>query len=185
VRPGVLSLQGDVAEHLRALAACGCDPLEVRTSDELAAVDALVIPGGESTTILKLLDRYALREPLVRRIRQGLGVLGTCAGAIVLAARSSDGETPLGVLDIAVRRNAYGRQRESFEAEVEVSGAGRVPALFIRAPVFEELGPGVEVLGTLDGHPVAVRSGKLLALAFHPELSGTEAVHRLFVEEIA
>ncbi len=185
MHPGVLSLQGDVAEHVHALAACGTAPVEVRTAEQLGSVDALIIPGGESTTILKLIDRYGLREPLVRRIRDGLGVLGTCAGAIVLASRTSDGEPPLGVMDIAVRRNAYGRQRESFEAEVDLTGLGPIPAVFIRAPIFEDLGPGVEVIGTLDGRPVAVRSGKLVATAFHPELSGTSAVHRYFLEEIA
>jgi 5'-phosphate synthase pdxT subunit len=189
-------LQGDVAEHRRALEACGAEPLEVRTSADLEAVDALVIPGGESTTILKLIDRYELRDPLVKRIEAGLPVFGTCAGAIVLAARTSDGEPPLGVLDIGVLRNAYGRQRESFEAEVDVAGVGLVRAVFIRAPVFVEVGPGVEVLATFDGRPVAVRSGNLLAIAFHPELirpleggpgelTGTLGLHRYFLEEIA
>jgi len=196
MRPGVLALQGDFAEHRRALEACGTDAPEVRTAADLEHIDALIIPGGESTTILKLIDRYELREPLVKHIEAGLPVFGTCAGAIVLASKSSDGEPPLGVLDVAVRRNAYGRQRESFEAEVEVTGVGTVPALFIRAPVFEDPGPGVEVLARWAGRPVAVRSGRLLAIAFHPELirplegglgklAGTLAMHRFFLEEIA
>jgi len=185
VRAGVLALQGDFAEHRRALEACGASSVEVRTLEDLEGVDALVIPGGESTTMLKLIDRYDLRDPLLKRIEAGMPVFGTCAGAIVLAAWTSDGEPPLGVLDIGVRRNAYGRQRESFEAEVEVAGVGVVPAVFIRAPVFEAPGPGVEVLGTWAEHPVAVRSGNLLAIAFHPELAGTLSMHRYFLEELA
>jgi 5'-phosphate synthase pdxT subunit len=185
VRPGVLALQGDFAEHRRALEACGVDAAEVRSAADLERVDALVIPGGESTTILKLIDRYELREPLVKHIEAGLPVFGTCAGAIVLASKASDGEPPLGVLDVAVRRNAYGRQRESFEAEIEVAGVGTVPAVFIRAPVFEDPGDGVEVLARWADRPVAVRSGGLLAIAFHPELAGTLAMHRFFLEEVA
>ena len=185
MRPGVLALQGDFAEHRRALEACGTDPIEVRTAADLEHVDALIMPGGESTTMLKLVDRYELREPLVKHIEAGMAVFGTCAGAIVLASKASDGEPPLGVLDIAVRRNAYGRQRESFEAEIDVTGVGIVPAVFIRAPVFEDPGEGVEVLATWAGRPVAVRSGRLLAIAFHPELAGTLALHRFFLEEMA
>jgi 5'-phosphate synthase pdxT subunit len=167
------------------LESCGHDPIEVRSVADLEHVDALIIPGGESTTMLKLIDRYELREPLVKHIEAGLPVFGTCAGAIVLASKASDGEPPLGVLDVAVRRNAYGRQRESFEAEVDVAGVGPVPAVFIRAPVFEEPGHGVEVLATWGGLPVAVRSGSLLAITFHPELGGTLAMHRFFLEEVA
>jgi 5'-phosphate synthase pdxT subunit len=185
VRPGVLALQGDFAEHRCALESCGTDPIEVRSVADLEQVDALVIPGGESTTMLKLIDRYELREPLVKHIEAGLPVFGTCAGAIVLASKASDGEPPLGVLDVAVRRNAYGRQRESFEAEVDVTGVGIVPAVFIRAPVFEDPGAAVEVLATWAGRPVAVRSGHLLAISFHPELAGTLAMHRFFLEEMA
>ncbi len=185
LRAGVLALQGDVAEHRRALAACGAAPLEVRTREDLEAVDALVIPGGESTTMLKLIDRYELRDPLVKRIEAGMPTFGICAGAILLASRTSDGEPPLGVLDLTVHRNAYGRQRESFEAEVDMAGVGVVPAVFIRAPVFEEPGPGLEVLATWAGCPVAVRSGNVLAIAFHPELAGTLALHRYFLEDVA
>ena len=194
-RVGVLGLQGDFAEHLRVLTGIGAEAVDVRRPEQLDDIDALIIPGGESTTILKLIDRYELREPLVKHIEAGLPVFGTCAGAIVLASKSSDGEPPLGVLDVAVRRNAYGRQRESFEAEVDVAGVGTVRAMFIRAPVFEDPGEGVDVLATWAGRPVAVRSGGLLAVAFHPELirpregglgelAGTLAMHRFFLEEI-
>jgi 5'-phosphate synthase pdxT subunit len=188
-RIGVLGLQGGFAEHLRALRRCGLEPADVRTAAQLAAVDALVIPGGESTTMLKLLDRFGLRAPLVERIRAGMGVFGTCAGAIVLSSRSSDGEPPLRVLDVGVRRNAYGRQVESFEADVNVAGIGAVHGVFIRAPVFEETGPGVDVLARLarnrgPSHPVLVRSGRLLASAFHPELTGDLRLHRYFLSEV-
>lgn len=184
VRAGVLALQGDFAEHLASLAACGAPGVEVRSPADLDGVDALIIPGGESTTILKLIDRYELREPLVKRIEAGMPVFGTCAGAIVLAARTSDGEVPLGLLDLFVRRNAYGRQRESFEAEVQVDGIGTVSGVFIRAPVFEDPGPGVVVLAAWDQRPVAVRSGNILATAFHPELTGSLGMHRYFLDEI-
>jgi 5'-phosphate synthase pdxT subunit len=182
VRAGILALQGDVVEHGRVLRQCGADPVEVRAPSDLEDLDALVIPGGESTTMLKLIDRYELRDPLVKRIEAGLPTLGTCAGAIVLASRTSDGEQPLGVLDLSVRRNAYGSQRDSFEAEVDVAGVGPLTAVFIRAPVFEDPGPGAEVLATWGGRPVVVRSGRLLVTSFHPELSGTPALHRWFLD---
>ncbi|GAC1361809.1 MAG: pyridoxal 5'-phosphate synthase glutaminase subunit PdxT [Actinomycetota bacterium] len=185
IRAGVLSLQGDFAEHLASLAACDVPGTEVRSPADLETVDALVIPGGESTTMLKLIDRFELREPLVKRIQAGMPVFGTCAGAIVLAHRTSDGETPLGMLDLFVRRNAYGRQRDSFEAELEVTGVGAVYGVFIRAPVFEEPGAGVAVLATWDQRPVAVRAGRILATAFHPELTRSVAMHRYFLDEIA
>jgi 5'-phosphate synthase pdxT subunit len=181
---GILALQGDVAEHRRALAACGVEATEVRSAAELDGVDALIIPGGESTTMLKLIDRFELRDPLVKRIDAGLPVLATCAGAIVLARRVSDGEPPLGVLDLSVIRNAYGPQRESFETDLEVTGIGTLHAAFIRAPVFEEPGPGVEVLARWAGRPVAVRAGGILALAFHPEITGSLGLHRYFLETI-
>ena len=188
---GVLGLQGGFAEHIAALRRCGAETVDVRTAGQLEGCDALVIPGGESTTMLKLLDRFDLRGPLVERIEAGLPVFGTCAGAIVLSARSSDGEAPLGVLDLAVRRNAYGRQIESFETEVDVRGLGPVPAVFIRAPVFEETGTGVEVLATLAPNgaggperPVLVRAGPLLASAFHPELTDDLRLHRFFLTDV-
>lgn len=179
---GILALQGDVAEHRRALRACGVEPVDVRSASELDAVGALVIPGGESTTMLKLIDRYDLREGLVKRIEAGMPVLATCAGAIVLARRVSDGEPPLGVLDLAVTRNAYGSQRESFETQVAVEGVGMVEAAFIRAPAFEDPGPEVRVLGSWEGWPVAVRTETILAVAFHTEITGSTALHRYFVE---
>ena len=179
---GILALQGDVAEHRTALRACGVEPREVRTAAELEAVERIVLPGGESTTLLKLIDRYELRDPLVKRIAGGMPVLATCAGAIILATRVSDGEAPLGVLDLTVTRNAYGTQRDSFEADLEVAGVGPVRAAFIRAPAFGAPGPGVEVLADWDGRPVAVRSGAILALAFHPEITGTPVLHRYFLD---
>ena len=179
---GILALQGDVAEHRAALRGCGVEPVDVRTPAELEAVDALVLPGGESTTLLKLIDRSELRDPLVKRIAGGMPVLATCAGAIILATRVSDGEAPLGVLDLTVTRNAYGTQRDSFEADIDVAGVGPVRAVFIRAPVFDATGPGVEVLASWDGHPVAVRAGAILALAFHPEITGTPVLHRYFLD---
>lgn len=184
-RTGVLALQGDFAEHLRSLAACGTQGTEVRSPADLEGVDALIIPGGESTTMLKLIDRYELREPLTKRVRAGMPVFGTCAGAIVLATRTSDGEPPLGVLDVSVLRNAYGRQRESFEADLEVTGVGSVPGVFIRAPVFEETGPGVAILSTWADRAVAVRAGAILATSFHPELTNSTAMHRYFLDTVA
>jgi pyridoxal 5'-phosphate synthase pdxT subunit len=182
---GVLAYQGDVREHLRALAAAGADAVEVRTLADLDRVDGLVVPGGESTVIGKLADRYGLLEPLRQRARAGLPVLGTCAGMILLA-REVEGPPQhlLGVLDVRVRRNAFGRQVASFEAEVDVKGldGGPVPAAFIRAPWVADAGPEVEVLAELDGRVVAVRQGDLLATAFHPELCGDTRLHRWLVD---
>ena len=182
---GVLAYQGDVREHLRALAAVGADAVEVRTLADLDRVDGLVIPGGESTVIGKLAARYGLLEPLRERARAGLPVLGTCAGMILLA-REVEGppQDLLGVLDVRVRRNAFGRQVASFEAEVDVKGldGGPVAGAFIRAPWVAEAGPDVEVLAELDGRVVAVRQGNLLATAFHPELCGDTRLHRWLVD---
>ena len=184
-RVGVLAYQGDVREHLRALAEVGADACEVRTLADLDRVDGLVIPGGESTVIGKLAARYGLLDPLRERARAGLPVFGTCAGMILLA-REVEGppQDLLGVLDVRVRRNAFGRQVASFEAEVDVKGldGGPVPAAFIRAPWVEAAGPGVEVLAEVDGRVVAVRQGDLLATAFHPELTGERRLHRWFVD---
>ncbi|MGH2767916.1 MAG: pyridoxal 5'-phosphate synthase glutaminase subunit PdxT [Actinomycetota bacterium] len=184
MRVGVLALQGDFAAHLAALESCGCEALEVRSAPEVEAVDALIIPGGESTTILKLIDRFELRDLLIKRIGGGLAVFGTCAGAILLSHEASDGEPPLGVLDLTVERNAYGRQVESFETGLEVKGLGTVRAVFIRAPVFVSVGAAVEVLATWAERPVLVREGKLLASAFHPELTGDLRIHRYFLEKV-
>jgi pyridoxal 5'-phosphate synthase pdxT subunit len=184
-RIGVLAYQGDVREHLRILAELGADAREVRTLAELDQVDGLIVPGGESTVIGKLAARYGLLEPLRERARAGLPVFGTCAGMILLA-REVEGppQDLLGVLDVRVRRNAFGRQVASFEAEVDVKGldGGPVAAAFIRAPWVAEAGPAVEVLAEVDGRVVAVRQGDLLATAFHPELTGERRLHRWFVD---
>jgi 5'-phosphate synthase pdxT subunit len=186
---GVLALQGDVREHLAALVAEGADAVPVRRPDELAAVDGLVLPGGESTTIAKLAARFGLMEPLRATVRGGLPVYGSCAGMVLLADRLLDAppdQVTVGGLDVTVRRNAFGRQVDSFESTVRL-GEATVPAVFIRAPWVEEAGPQVEVLGRVvggagDGKIVAVRQGSLLATSFHPELTGDRRVHALFVE---
>ncbi|MGH2814956.1 MAG: pyridoxal 5'-phosphate synthase glutaminase subunit PdxT [Actinomycetota bacterium] len=184
-RVGVLAYQGDVREHLAALEAVGAAPVEVRRVEELDAVDGLVIPGGESTVIGKLADRYGLLEPLRRRVAAGLPTFGTCAGLIFLA-REVEGPPQhlLGVLDVRVRRNAFGRQVASFEAEVDVKGVdgGPVSGAFIRAPWVADAGPEVEVLAEVEGKVVAVRQGNLLATAFHPELTGEVRLHRWLVD---
>jgi 5'-phosphate synthase pdxT subunit len=189
---GVLGLQGDVAEHSRALAAAGARPVTVRRPDELDAVDGLVIPGGESTTIWKLAVIFDLMDPLRKRISAGLPVFGSCAGMIMLADRLLDGvqgQETLGGIDMTVRRNAFGRQVDSFESDVPLAGIASPPeppfrAVFIRAPWVEETGSPVEIIGTepATGRIVAVRQGPLLATSFHPELTGDARVHRLFVD---
>ncbi|RKN39410.1 pyridoxal 5'-phosphate synthase glutaminase subunit PdxT [Micromonospora endolithica] len=189
---GVLALQGDVREHVAALVAAGADVRPVRRAAELDAVDALVIPGGESTTISKLVDIFELREPIDKRIAGGMPVYGSCAGMIMLAARVLDGrpdQRGFAGIDMTVRRNAFGRQVDSFEAPVRISGVAGDPfhAVFIRAPWVERVGAGVEVLGTVtegpaDGRIVAVRQGALLATSFHPELTGDRRLHAYFVD---
>ena len=187
-RVGVLAYQGDVREHLAALEAVGAVPVEVRRLEELDAVDGLIVPGGESTVIGKLATRYGLLEPLRERAAAGLPVLGTCAGMIFLA-REVEGppQDLLGVLDVRVRRNAFGRQVASFEAEVDVKGVdgGPVAGAFIRAPWVADAGPEVDVLAEVEGKVVAVRQGNLLATAFHPELSGEVRLHHWLVDLIA
>jgi pyridoxal 5'-phosphate synthase pdxT subunit len=183
---GVLALQGDVREHRAALEASGAATSGVRTPEELDAVDALAIPGGESTTLSRLLRAFGLEEALRRRLEQGMPCLATCAGMILLSRRILDGrpdQLALGTLDIDVRRNGYGRQVESFEAPLEVPELGEkpFPGVFIRAPVVERVGEGVRVLATHAGRPVAVAQGPHLALAFHPEISGDGRLHRLFL----
>jgi 5'-phosphate synthase pdxT subunit len=182
---GVLALQGDFAEHIAMLRSLGVATVEVRLPAQLAAIDALIIPGGESTTIARLLDIYDLREPIRRLGAEGLPIWGTCAGAIMLARRATDLDRPnLALMDIDVRRNAFGRQVDSFEADLEVAGMDRpFHAVFIRAPLIERTGPAVEVLARLpDGTVVAAREGRLLATSFHPELTGDPRFHRLFVD---
>ena len=177
MKAGVLALQGDFREHAAMFAASGATALLVRTPEDLAAVDVLAIPGGESTTIAKLARDHGLVDPIRRRASEGMPILGTCAGMIVMSKRIEDGEPLLSLLDVTVRRNAYGRQVDSFEADVEVKGMGSVRAVFIRAPVISELGPAVEVLGEHGGQPVLVRQGKLMAAAFHPEIAGDKRLH--------
>jgi pyridoxal 5'-phosphate synthase pdxT subunit len=183
---GVLALQGDFREHLKMLREVGTDPVPVRTPEELAQIEALVIPGGESTTIGKLADRFALIEPLRERINAGMPVYGTCAGLIFLATAVTEGEQHLlGVLDAVVQRNAFGRQNESFEEDLEIRGLGTpFRAVFIRAPWVAKLGEEVEVLATIDSHPVMVRQGSILASSFHPELTDDTRIHRMLVDLI-
>lgn len=182
---GVLSLQGDFAEHQATLSRLGVASSQIRSAEQLDAVSALIIPGGESTTMLKLLDRFELRDRLTKRVEDGLPVFGTCAGGIILAKRVSDGEIPIPILDITVKRNAYGPQVESFETEIEVSGVGSVKGVFIRAPVIEEVGSNVQVLGEWAGDPVIVRENNILFSTFHPELTEETRLHRYFLEKIA
>lgn len=182
---GVLALQGDVREHVAALTRCGVRAVAVRRPEELAEVDALVVPGGESTTIGKLAAEFGLLEPVRDRIKTGMPVYGSCAGMIMLATQVLDGrpdQPTFGGIEMAVRRNAFGRQVNSFETSVELAGLGQVPAVFIRAPWVEKVGEGVRVLGRVAGRIVAVRQGNLLATAFHPELTGDLRIHRLFVD---
>ncbi|GHC42534.1 pyridoxal 5'-phosphate synthase glutaminase subunit PdxT [Streptomyces cinnamoneus] len=186
---GVLALQGDVREHLVALAAADALARPVRRPEELAEVDGLVIPGGESTTMSKLAVVFGMLEPLRERVRAGMPVYGTCAGMIMLADKILDGredQETLGGIDMIVRRNAFGRQNESFEASVEVAGieGGPVEGVFIRAPWVESVGGAADVIATYDGHAVAVRQGNVLATSFHPELTGDHRVHALFVEMV-
>jgi 5'-phosphate synthase pdxT subunit len=184
---GVLALQGGVREHVRALEAVGAEAVEVRRAGELASVQGLVIPGGESTTMGRLLGVFGLLDPLRREVTGGLPVFGSCAGMILLARDVLDGRPgqPLvGGLDVVVRRNAFGRQVDSFEVDVDVAGVdgGPVHAVFIRAPWVEKVGDGVDVLARVDGHVVAVRQGGLLATSFHPELTRDIRLHRLFID---
>jgi 5'-phosphate synthase pdxT subunit len=188
---GVLALQGDVREHLATLRAVGAEAVGVRREKELEAVDALVIPGGESTTMDKLLRAFDLYEPVRARLRGGMPAYGSCAGMILLADRllgAIEGQQTLGGLDITVRRNAFGRQVDSFETDLDIAGIkGPVHAVFIRAPWVEEVGPAAEVLARVEGGPaagriVAVRQGPLLVTSFHPEVTGDTRVHRLFVD---
>lgn len=186
MKVGVLALQGDVREHVRALDAAGATPVTVRYADQVADVDAMVMPGGESTTIGKLLDRFGLLEPLAERARSGMPLYGTCAGAILMARDiTGDQDAPhrLRLMGITVRRNAYGRQVDSFESDLRIEGIDEpFRAVFIRAPSIEEVGADVEVLARQGGAPVLVRQGNLLASTFHPEMTGDNRVHELFLE---
>jgi 5'-phosphate synthase pdxT subunit len=188
-RIGILALQGDVREHADALRDVGAEPIEVRLPRDLVGLDGLILPGGESTTMRRLIDLYGLRDPIVALARGGAPLYGTCAGMILLADRIADGDEPvLRLLDITVERNAYGRQLDSFEADLDIPSLGDEPlhGVFIRAPVVSEVGPEVEVLGRdPDGRPIAVRQGRVMATAFHPELTGDRRLHRLLLELIA
>ncbi len=180
---GVLAVQGAFVEHVRALRAVGVEPVEVRLPEHLEGVSGLILPGGESTTMRKLVERWGLREPIMDLAATGAPLFGTCAGMILLAREIAGGEEPIfPLLDVTVTRNAFGRQLESFEAEltVPVLGDGPVHGVFIRAPVIERVGPSVDVLARLDdGRVVAVRERNVVATAFHPELAGETRFHRL------
>lgn len=181
---GVLAIQGDFLEHRQALARLGVEAPEIRLPHQLEDVDGLIIPGGESTTIAQLIDIYGFREALRDRARQGMAVWGTCAGMIVIADRLTDARPePLRLMDIEVSRNAFGRQVDSFEADLEFQDIEGAPfhCVFIRAPVVNRVGASVQTLASLaDGRPVAVRQGRLLATAFHPELTADSRIHELF-----
>jgi 5'-phosphate synthase pdxT subunit len=190
---GVLALQGDFREHLFALAECGVDAIAVKSLDQINEIDALILPGGESTTIAKLARTFGLFDRISERIHEGLPTYGSCAGMILLADRiegAAVGQESFGGMDITVRRNAFGRQVDSFEANLNMVGitSPAVRAIFIRAPWVESVGTGVEVLASveIEGelHPVAVRQGNLLATSFHPEITGDNRVHRYFIENI-
>jgi len=192
VAVGVLALQGDTREHLAALNEAGAEAVTVRRLTELKSVDALVIPGGESTAMSHLLREFDLLEPLRGLLRDGMPAYGSCAGMILLASEILDAGVPgraalpLGGIDMTVRRNAFGRQVDSFEEDLTVTGIdGPVHAVFIRAPWVERVGPEVEVLATAAGHPVAVRQGRMLATSFHPEMTGDRRVHAMFVDMVA
>jgi len=191
MKAGVLALQGAFREHREVLDALGVDAVEVRTPEALSGIDALFLPGGESTTITKLLDSAQLIEPIRAALAANLPVFGTCAGLIVLAEHARDqhgiaAPSLFGVLGATVARNGYGTQRESFEAALRIDGIeGTFPGVFIRAPLIESVQPGVDVLATHDGDPVLVRQGKVWAATFHPELSGDLRLHERFLQEVA
>jgi len=189
---GVLAMQGDTREHLAALRAAGAEAITVRRRAELDRVEGLVLPGGESTAISRLLREFELLEPLRARLAEGLPAYGSCAGMILLATEILDAGAPgrqaeaLGAIDMTVRRNAFGRQVDSFEEDLEFAGLdGPVRAVFIRAPWVERVGDGVQVLARAGGHIVAVRQGNAMATAFHPEVTGDRRIHRLFVDLVA
>ncbi|CAN2200426.1 PDX2 Predicted glutamine amidotransferase involved in pyridoxine biosynthesis [Candidatus Nanopelagicaceae bacterium] len=190
MKVGVLALQGDVREHMSSLIACGVEPISVRRSSEIDEIDALVLPGGESTTIAQLAEVFGIYDQLKSRIDAGMPVYGSCAGMILLADEILDakvGQKTFGGLNITVRRNAFGRQVDSFETDIEFADGSKelVRAVFIRAPWVEKVGAGVEILASIENHAVAVRSKSLLATSFHPELTGDHRIHKYFIEEVA
>lgn len=183
---GILALQGDFREHIAATNSCGHSAVEIRTAEDLEKIDALILPGGESTTIIQLSELFDLYAPIRTKIAKGLPVYGSCAGMILLADRIVDGkegQKTFGGINMTVRRNAFGRQVDSFESDLKFNGHS-LHAVFIRAPWVEEFGEGVQVLSEAAGHAVAVRQGNLLATSFHPELTSDMAVHEYFFEEI-
>ncbi|MCA1727081.1 MAG: pyridoxal 5'-phosphate synthase glutaminase subunit PdxT [Actinobacteria bacterium] len=182
MKAGVLALQGDFREHAAVLRELGAAVREVRTSEDLSEVSCLAIPGGESTTIGKLARAHGLVEPIRDRAAGGMPVLGTCAGLIVMANRVEGGDPLLSLLDVEVARNAYGRQVDSFEADLELADGGHVRGVFIRAPVISEVGHGVTVVARHDDRPVAVEQGSLIGATFHPELAGDGRLHRRMLE---
>jgi pyridoxal 5'-phosphate synthase pdxT subunit len=184
---GVLALQGDVVEHLAALERVGASAREVKTRADLIGLDGLIIPGGESTTVMKLLDRFGMSDAIVDRVRDGMPLWGTCMGMIVAAHDVAGMNQPtLDLIDITVRRNAFGRQNESAEVALAIPALGVLPfpAIFIRAPWIERIGPSVELLAERDGHGVMVREGNVLGTSFHPELSGDPRVHAFFLHMV-
>jgi len=184
---GVLALQGDVVEHVAAMRRAGAEVIEVKTPAELERVDGIIVPGGESTTVTKLLHRFGLWEPLAQRARAGMPVWGTCMGMIVISAGVEGlAQETLGLLDVRVRRNAFGRQNDSAEVELPVASLGEkpFPAVFIRAPWIESTGPGVDVLASYRDHGVMVRQGQVLGTSFHPELTPDDRVHSYFLEMV-
>lgn len=185
---GVLALQGDFREHVQALQRLGVDAVAVRTADEVAAVQGLIIPGGESTTIGKLMQRFGIDDAIVERVEQGMALYGTCAGLILMANDIEDSDQHrLGLLDITVRRNAFGRQIDSFETDMQIPELGPDPirAVFIRAPFVTEIRNGARTLAAIDGRPVLIQRGKLLASSFHPELTDDTRLHEYFLSLVA
>jgi len=189
MKVGVLALQGDVREHIRSLSDCGVSAQPVRRPNEIEAIDALVIPGGESTTIAKLARSFGVFEVISERIRDGMPTYGSCAGMILIANSVLDameGQETFGGMDVVVRRNAFGRQVDSFESDLHFEGITDTPlrAIFIRAPWVESVSEKVSILAAVDGHPVAIRQNHLLATSFHPELTGDNRVHRYFIDSV-
>jgi len=183
---GVLGLQGDFAEHISILRSLGVKAVDVRLPHHLNELDGLIIPGGESTTIGKLMKLYGMDKAIIRQYQNGMAIWGTCAGAILLAKKIEGSDQPrLNLMDISIRRNDYGRQIDSFEAEVEVGGMGSMRGVFIRAPTIHSVKEDVEILASHGGQPVLVRQGRLLASTFHPELSGSRKVHEYFLTMVA
>ncbi len=190
MKVGVLALQGDVREHIQSLLACDVEAVAVRRAEELESIDALVLPGGESTTIAQLAEVFGIFDLIKNKIQNGMPVYGSCAGMILLAEEILDakvGQKSFGGLDITVRRNAFGRQVDSFESDIEFNDGSEqlVRAVFIRAPWVEKVSNEVQVLAAINAHPVAVRSKTALATSFHPELTGDHRIHRYFIEQVA